>query len=185
MKKFTAILIISVLAFNCVGYRFVSAVMEHSSDLALEANINHAQYNESDLVEVRVPLNAPYLMNRSASFERCDGEVRIGDNDYRYVMRKVENGELVLLCLRNDEKNRIRNSRADFFKLVNDLNNTPQGKDKQSSTSLNSFTTVYRQENNSWALKPLDEHLELYHSTSERSAQLAGYSDLPMQPPRG
>jgi hypothetical protein len=184
LKHIASIFLIAILAFNWVGYQVVSAFMEHRSDLALEASIEHSDYDQSELVEMRVPLNAPYLMNMSGTFERCDGEIAIDGTDYKYVMRKVENGELVLLCLHNENKSRFRNSRMDFFKLVNDLNNTSQGKEKQGSSSIKIFTTVYQPEENSWGIKPLDHKLVLCDFPVDNSARSTGFADVPKQPPR-
>ncbi|MBL7698087.1 MAG: hypothetical protein JNK79_08010 [Chitinophagaceae bacterium] len=172
------------MTFNWVGYRFVSTFLEHQSDITLQANIEQAQYDESDLIELRIPLNTPYLINRSTTFERCYGEVNIAGNDYTYVMRKIENDELVLRCLKNSEKSRIRNSRMDFFKLVNDLNNTGHQKESGHSSAFKSFSPVFQQENHSWDLKPLDINAGICQFAADNTAQLTGFANVPEQPPR-
>lgn len=184
VKRAASILLLSILAFNWVGYRFVSQFLEHKADLVLETRIDNAEYDESSLIELRVPLNAPYLTaGNSTEFERFYGEVEIEGVHYKYVKRKIENGELVLLCLPDENKARFQNSRVDFFKLVNDLNNTSQGKEKQNSSAFKSFTTEYKQENNSWAIKPFNVLL-LRHFAVEHSAQASGFTNIPEQPPR-
>ena len=172
----------SIIAFNWGGYRLLSHFMEHRSDLALESKIDREQYDENSLIELRVPMNAPYLATNSTAFERVEGEIEIEGTHYRYVKRKVENGELVLLCIPNEHKKKIQNSRVDFFKLVNDLNQSAEGKSKN-TTSYKSFVTEYRQEANTWSIPAF------YHLIDSRPSSFAtfvddGYHFIPDQPPQ-
>jgi hypothetical protein len=166
-----------------VGYRFVSRFLEHKSDLALETRIDNFEYDEANLIEMRVPLNAPYLSDNSSAFERYDGELEINGVHYKYVKRKVENGELVLLCLPNDNKTRFQNSRDDFFKLVNDLNQSTRGKENNSSASFKAFVTEYREVMNCWTILAF-HGAELKHSGTVLSFYSADYNSVPKQPPR-
>src|SRR5205085_11312815 len=121
LKRAASILLLLLLAFNWVGYRLLTGFMESKADNLLEAKIENSDYDESTLIEIRVPMNAPYLAENSSGFERYDGELELDGVHYKYVKRKVVNGELVLLCLPNKGKTELQNSREEFFKLVNDL----------------------------------------------------------------
>ena len=105
-------MLLLLLAFNWVGYRLLTGFMESKADIALEAKIDNSDYDESSLIEIRVPLNAPYLSDNSTEFERYDGELELDGVHYKYVKRKVVNGELVLLCLPNKSKTELQNSRV-------------------------------------------------------------------------
>ena len=185
VKRAASILLLGILAFNWIGYQFVSQFLEHKADLILETRIDNDEYDESSLIELRVPLNAPYISgaNNTTEFERFYGEVEIEGIQYKYVKRKIDNGELVLLCLPNENKTRFQNARVDFFKLVNDLNNTTQGKEKNLSSSFKSLTTEYKQENNSWAITPLNM-LVLQHFIADNSTQAVGFTFTPEHPPQ-
>ena len=185
MKQTASILLLAILTFNWVGYRFVSSFFENRANLALESKIDRSDYDETSLVEIRVPMNTPYLPANSEGFERFDGELDLDGVHYKYVKRKVENGELVLLCLPNETKTRFQNSRVDFFKLVNDLanNSGKTAREKSGSTQFKAFTTEYSQENNSWVIKSLSEPL-LEHVATNASRMAAGFVTLIMQPPR-
>jgi hypothetical protein len=184
VKRAASILLLGILAFNWVGYRFVSQYLEHKADIVLETRIDNAEYDESSLIEIRVPLNAPYISaGNSTEFERFYGELEVEGVHYKYVKRKIDNGELVLLCLPNENKARFQNSRVDFFKLVNDLNNTSQSKEKNNSSSVKSFTTEYKQENNSWSIKPFTQ-LRFHYFTANTRACAAGFANIPEQPPK-
>ncbi|MBO9572927.1 MAG: hypothetical protein J7497_12095, partial [Chitinophagaceae bacterium] len=96
----------------------------------------------------------------------------------------VENRQLVLLCLPNEKKTRFQNARNDFFKLVNDLNNTGHSKEKNTAgSSFKSFTAEYRQEHNRWTIEPLMPN-KLRHIANENYYRSEGFTGIPAQPPR-
>lgn len=184
MKKTASILLLAILTFNWVGYRFVSGFLEQKADIAFESRIDNSQYDESFLMELRVPMNTPYLATNSAEFERYNGEIEVDGIHYKYVKRKIENGELVLLCLPDETKTRFQNSRVDFFKLVNDLNHTNStSKEKSGSSTFKVFTTEYQQENNSWTIKHLSQ-LHLQHVACNNCEMATGFTTTFKQPPR-
>ena len=151
--------------------------------MALTVRIDNSEYNEFNLIELRIPLNAPYYTGNSTEFERYDGEVEIEGVHYRYVKRKIADGELVLLCLPNDNRTRLENSRMDFFRMMNDLTRTAQHQDKSGSIAYKAFTAEYWRTDNCWNI---DEPglsgqqfiiAELVHYSS-------GHHTIPKQPPR-
>jgi hypothetical protein len=156
--------------------------MESKADVTLQAKIESATYDESSLIEIRVPLNAPYLSDNITDFERFYGELELDGVHYKYVKRKVENGELVLLCIPNKSKTEFQNSREEFFKLVNDLNNS-QNKSKNSTAAFKSVTSEYKKENNSWALAALPS-ISISHTATGNSPIAPGYQNLPEHPPK-
>jgi hypothetical protein len=156
--------------------------METKADIALETRIENSDYDESSLIEIRVPLNAPYLSDNSTEFERYDGELELDGVHYKYVKRKVVNGELVLLCLPNKSKTELQNSREEFFKLVNDLNHS-QNKSKNTTSSYKSVTTEYKKENNLWTIPSL-AFIVIPYNNAVRSDITPGYNSAPEQPPK-
>jgi hypothetical protein len=182
VKLAASILLLTILAFNWVGYRFVSDYFENKADETLEASINNSTYDESSLIEIRVTLNTPYYSG-TRDFENFNGEIELDGVHYQYVKRKVEKGELVLLCLPNENKTHIRNSRIDFFKLVNDLNQSSQSKNTNTVSSLKTFTTEYREENNSWTIEPFMP-IETRHHFADDNNHSAGFIYVLKQPPR-
>jgi len=94
--------------------------MEQKANTQLEARLDNNEYDESQLIEISIPLNMPYQTNQ-ASFERCYGQVEVNGKHYNYVKRKIDNGQLVLKCIPNETKQRLQSARDNFFNLVNDL----------------------------------------------------------------
>ena len=147
MKRAAAILLLIIFLFNWFGYRLLSDYLQHRADTQLEVQLDQQQYNEASLLEIRVPLNMPY-QSISSSFERYDGEITFNGIHYKYVKRKVENGELVLLCLPNENRMRLQSARDEFFKLVNDLQHNAQNKNTSARSIGNPVTEYWEQQNN-------------------------------------
>lgn len=153
MKRAAAILLLIIFLFNWFGYRLLSDYLQHRADTQLESQLDQQQYNEASLIEIRIPLNMPY-QNVSSDFERYDGDIEFNGIHYKYVKRKVANGELVLLCLPNENRMRLLNARDEFFKLVNDLQQSPD-KSSTPSNSIKNPITEYWQQQNNWRLEAL------------------------------
>jgi hypothetical protein len=120
LKKFTAISLIALLVFNWYGYQLLINYFQQQATTHLQVKLDSEQYDESSLVQVRVPLNMPYITDWD-QFEKYEGETEINGIHYKYVKRKIEKGELVLLCIPNQQKTSLQAARQQFFKLVNDL----------------------------------------------------------------
>jgi len=140
VKKIAAILLICLLVFNWYGYRFVTAYFQKKADTQLEAKIDVNDYDESQLIEIKVPLNMPY-QNASSDFERHYGEIELNGNIYAYVKRKVENGYLVLKCIPNTAKQNIKNADNLLFTANNGLDQ--EHNTKGNSSLPNIFKTVF------------------------------------------
>jgi hypothetical protein len=160
MKRAAAILLLIIFLFNWFGYRLLSDYLQHRADTQLEAQLDQQQYNEASLIEIRVPLNMPY-QSISSHFERYDGQIEFNGIHYKYVKRKVENGELVLLCLPNENRMRLQSARDEFFKLVNDLQQNSQNKNTPASSFKNPVTEYWEQQNN-WQVEALATQLHQY-----------------------
>jgi hypothetical protein len=91
----------------------------------MEARIDKDQYNENDLVTLQIPLYNPYQLEQK-TFERANGEVNINGKNFKYVKRKVSDGNLILLCLADNHKTVLKKAKTDFENVANDL--TTNGK---------------------------------------------------------
>ena len=181
MKKLAAILLLSLLAFNWYGYRLFSAYLEREAAAAMETRLDANEYKEQELTEFRIPLNLPYQTNWK-DFERFEGEVEVAGVHYKYVKRKVQDGHLVVLCLPNEAKMKLQNSRDDFFKLVNDLQQPTKKSDKGNHPGFKSFTSEYWQPMAGWKfnLPPVQCSIQFACASPEA---LAGFITTIEQPP--
>jgi hypothetical protein len=120
VKKISAILLIAVFLFNLFGYRLLFNYAQQQEDVNFEASLDKKIYDEAELITIKVPLSVPY-QNSQQDFERVDGELNINGKIYKYVKRKIVDGELILKCLPDHEKMQLQSAKDDFFKYANDL----------------------------------------------------------------
>ena len=124
MKKAAAILLLSVLLFNLCGYKLVLSFLETKAHQSLEANLDNNNYDEADLIEIRVPLNMPY-QQRFTGFERHYGDIEIDGKSYTYVKRKIEGDVVIFKCIANVSKQELKEKENELAKSnapVNDTN---------------------------------------------------------------
>lgn len=182
MKKLAVIFLLALFLFNLAGYRLLFDYVQQLSDARLEAALDKDQYDENDLVTIKVPLSLPYQTSWK-EVERTDGEVNLDGKIYKYVKRMYYEGEMIYWCLPNTEKMQLQTARDEFFKYANDL---MQNSSKKTDHSNNNFSKH--------TLSDYDDYRICYqtlffHSSSgyERpldvSSLLKGVSTTPAQPP--
>lgn len=120
MRQLIAILFLSTHLLGLGGYQLLFNQLGKQADKAFVAAIDDKAYNENDLIEIKVPIELPYMQNWD-SYERYDGEVIVDGVHFNYVKRKLVNDSMSFLCLPNVEKNRLYNARETFFALVYNL----------------------------------------------------------------
>ena len=121
-----------------MGYRFLFNYAQQQADIQLQYSLDNNQYNDAELIAVKVPLSMPYQAFQS-DWERVDGEINIKGKIYNYVKRKIVDGEMVLMCLPDNNKMRIQSARDDFFKNTNDI-----AQDNAAKKSGNSKTEFFK-----------------------------------------
>lgn len=145
MRKSASILFIFILAFNLCGYRLAISLLQTKADARLEARIDNSEYDESQLIEMRVSLNMAY-QTRYTEFERHYGEITINGKAYTYVKRKIEGDVLVLKCIANESRQQLKNT-ADNLVKSNTGQDQENNNGKKQSSSIKSFSTDYDDKN--------------------------------------
>jgi hypothetical protein len=120
LKKTAAIFFLAILVFNIWGYRWIFHYLEEKATVRLEEKLDAGDYNESQLVEIKIPLKLPYYTNWK-EYEPHYGEAEWDGQHYQFVKRKLSNDTLFLLCISHTEKNNIRGAAVDYFQCMNDL----------------------------------------------------------------
>ena len=87
----------------------------------MEEQLDNNDYDESQLISIKVPITYLPYYNNSKTFERIDGQIEIHGTPYKYVKRRIYNDSLELLCIPNTTAMQIRTTRNEIFKFVNDL----------------------------------------------------------------
>ena len=183
MKKFAAILLLLLLAFNFVGYRLLFSFLEAKANTTIVAQIDKQEYNDADLITLTVPLSMPYLQD-SKDFERKDGEITLNGKVYHYVKQKVSQGNLVLMCLPDNEKTHLKSAKDDFFKLANELqnNNTASKNTGDHSQVVKFSVSDYEEMQTSISIFAFAPETKLF-SSYFNYALLKGEGAAPEQPP--
>jgi hypothetical protein len=124
LKKIASILLIGVLLFNLVGYRIVFSIANDTATTYMEEKIVKEDFKPEDLVSFRFSAKKlPYYTN-SKEFEIANGEVEVNGSIMTYVKKRIFHDSIEYVCLANVAKTNLRTAKDDFFKLVNDLQNT-------------------------------------------------------------
>jgi hypothetical protein len=182
VKYIAAIIFLLVLLFNSGGYRLVLDYAEANQNTAFEMQLDEKQYDETALIEIRVPVSLPYQTDWK-EFERVDGEVEFNGMHYKFVERKLEGGEMIYKCIPNEGKAQLVNARENFFKLVNDLQTQePSSKKSTGNHSVKTFSFDFCDELKSWTLAALQQSTTSYNNFSA-AYHSAAYMLTPEQPP--
>jgi hypothetical protein len=157
VKRIAAILLLSLLLFNWVGYELYTAILQDHADKSLIANLDQSNYSDADLISIKVPAVHLSSYVNSKEFQRVDGKIEIEGVQYNYVKRRYTEDSLELLCIPNQASTRIQSARNEFFKLVNDLQHPGQSSKKsdQHNTSFKGFTAEYYAETQAYAVSGL------------------------------
>jgi hypothetical protein len=136
LKRLAAILLTGILSFNWIGYQLLNSWLENRANQRLEARLDENNYDESQLISLKVPATHLSYYNSSTQFERVDGQIELNGVQYKYVKRRLLNDSLELLCIPNQTAMRLHSAKNEFFRLVNDLQHNGQGKKSGSSKSF-------------------------------------------------
>ncbi len=183
MKRTASILLLGILLFNWVGFRFLSSYLEQKANQQLESSLDDNNFDESQLVSIKVPSGHISSYANYSRFERVDGQIEIQGVPYKYVKIRHFNDSLELLCIPNRQVTQLRNAKDDFFKLVNDLQHTGQSKksDNHSGSSKN-FSVDYYTLHDGFSLGPISIALVPVHGRYLESHS-ASYFPTAEQPP--
>ena len=137
-----------ILFFNWYGYQLLTTYWQQRADARLEARLDKNEYDESQLLSVKIPTPTTLAYSLSnydgaAGFQRVNGQIDIGGVRYQYVKRRIYGDSLEVLCIPNMTSMKLRTASSDFFRQVNDLQQQNQGK-KSSNHSTKDNSKDYR-----------------------------------------
>ncbi len=146
----------------------------------LQASMDREAYDSSELVTIRMPFSLPYA-NSGTEFERVTGEMELDGRVYKLVKRRVYEGELILLCMPDDQKTRVRAAGADYYRGVNDLSGLP-GSQKQKGSFLKLLQGEYDDQHPVWRPGPTGS-LIIYALPVDQTRWPSPSYSIPGQPP--
>jgi hypothetical protein len=185
LKRIAAILLLSVLLFNWIGYRLLTAWWEDGAAARLEASLDNDRYDPALLVLLRISADALPYSNPSAQFQRSYGFIEIGPTRYRTVKRRLYNDSIEFLCIPDGAANELRSAKDEFFRLVNDLQKSghpkfpgPSGKANPLMNKIFWCETNHFPNLHYFAARPVPSPLFLEPDLS------SGHPRVGLQPPR-
>lgn len=135
MRKITAALLILLFLFNLCGYRVFMGYLQDKAAANLDARLDGHLYDDSELVEMKLPMNLPYQTSW-AGYQRCYGQLELNGVMYNYVKRKVSNDTLFLMCIPNTGKMLLETAKNDFFEFSFGLSQKDGSKNHGSRLAL-------------------------------------------------
>ena len=182
MKKLAIISLLLLLAFNFIGYRFVFYALQQKAEKEITGRIDNNSFNDAELITITVPLSMPYIQD-SKDFERKDGEITLNGKVYHYVKQKISQGNLVLMCLPDEQKTHLQTAKEDFFKLANELQSNSASKKSGGNAQVIKLTISDYEELQITALNLYSTQVNKSFPSFSFYALLKGEGIMPEQPP--
>ncbi len=183
MKKFLAIILFVIHLFNLGGYQILFNFIETESSLAIVERLDGGDFDENELIEVKIHYPLPYAANQP-SFERYNGEIEVGGVHYNYVKRKMINDTLIILCMPNSIKTELNAAKSDLIAGFNSIQTeSPSSQKSPVTTTVKPFAAEY---NNNFV--DIDFNLStvvnIQHYYSFPAELLSAELQAPFQPPQ-
>jgi hypothetical protein len=115
-----AIVLLFIFLFNLSGYFLYYKYFIYQSDKEAILQLENHSYKDSELIELKITLNLPYLTSQQ-HYERIDGQLQHKGIYYNYVARKVHNDTLYLRCRPNRQKTNLYRDLNEYASKVNDI----------------------------------------------------------------
>ena len=142
------------------------------------AALDENQYNENDLVQIKLPLNIPYTTDWK-DYERCDGNVVLNGIHYNYVKRKVSNDTMYLYCIPNRQKTELNHTKNEYAKQSADI---PSGKKAENAVKKNGSSSEYNVYLSQYNFSK-DFNLSIRTHLTNNNQTATGFIQHPVQPP--
>ena len=140
MKKTAAILFGSILLFNLYGYKLLLKWRHNAEEVVLQNQIINNNFNENDLISIKVATVLPPYISASENYEWKDGEVVLNNTIYKYVKRKIFKDSIEFLCLPHPGKMNVESAREQFLQLCFDFQNAKDKNNNHQQSLVKPFT---------------------------------------------
>ena len=110
--------------------------MESQANAELAEQIGQDQYDETQLISLKVPITTLAYYHNSTEFEWVDGSIDIQGIRYKYVKRRIYNDSLEVMCIPDAASIRLGEINTAFFRWTNGLAHTGQDRRQGAHTHL-------------------------------------------------
>jgi hypothetical protein len=102
LKKFIALMMLSVHLLNIGGHVLLHQFMVYKSDRYFTEQTSKGFYNTKDLTEVIIPVNMPGITEWKY-YENIHGQIQFNNNNYNYQKMRITRHAIYLMCVPNYE----------------------------------------------------------------------------------
>ncbi|HEY1216592.1 MAG TPA: hypothetical protein VGE93_23450 [Bryobacteraceae bacterium] len=184
IRRIATILLLAFLLFNWVGYRLLISWYESRESAGWEARLDSRQYDPDQLVLFKVSAAAVPYSTASATFERADGELEVGNIHYRYVLKRLYNDSVEFLCLHDSETGRIQHAKNEIIHLaVDGPDGNNHGRPSPAGKISPSLLTIFFQQIPAWDICNFPAR-EKRMGVDRVPPLCAGHASMGWQPPR-
>lgn len=141
--------------------------MQDRADQKLETLLDNSEYDESQLIEIKVSMNMPY-QQRFTEYERHYGEIEIDGVAYTYVKKKIEGDVVTFKCIANQSKQQLKDMDHNITKSNSAADVNQPGPAKQQPSSFAKKLLAEYDDQFLFAFLKNQTGLSLSHTTSHQ-----------------
>ena len=130
MKRFFAILLLSVHLFYTGGYGLFFQYFIHQSEVQMVKQIYENKVDATQLIQIKLPMHNPQMQDWP-DYEHVQGQIQLKDNYYNYVGVKMTKDTMYLVCIANSVKTRLVSANLIVAKDVSDVPLSKKGSEAQ------------------------------------------------------
>lgn len=157
--------------------------MQDRADQKLETLLDNSEYDESQLVEIKVSMNMPY-QQRFTEYERHYGEIEIDGVAYTYVKKKIEGDVVTFKCIANQSKQELKDIDHTITKSNSAADVNQPGPGKQQPISFAKKLLSEYDDQFLFALSKNQTNQSLTHTASYQFSLPSLPVRVPHQPPK-
>jgi hypothetical protein len=126
LRRFTAILLLSVHLFYLGGYSLVFQYFIHQADARMVKEQYANKIDDTKLVELKIPVNMPTITDWT-EYEVIAGQIQLKDAYYNYVRLKMTRDTMYFICLANTAKTQLVKANIITAKQISDVPMSKKG----------------------------------------------------------
>lgn len=128
LRRFLAILLLSVHLFNSGGYAVIFEFFIHRSEQEIAKQISESKVDVTQLVQIKIPLENHKGQNWH-DYKTVHGQVQLKNGFYNYLGVKMTRDTMYLACVPNEVKTKLLNVNTIIAKNVSDAPLSKKGQD--------------------------------------------------------
>ena len=129
MKRFFAIMLLSVHLFYTGGYSLVFQYFIHKSEVTIVKQIYDNKVDATQLIQIKLPVHMPNIKDWP-DYERMQGQIQLKDRYYNYLGVKMTKDTMYLVCIANSVKTHLVSANLIVAKDIADVPLSKKGQEQ-------------------------------------------------------